>query len=173
MTGGKHYLHSMRLIASILVVITLAANLQGKDQKSIEQLRSEAEKAGSLHQSLLYAELAERLVDQADQQFTQGESVKGQATVQEILSAATRARDDGMRSHHKLKETEIHLRQTQRRLESMRRTLSAEDRPEVEAVEKKLADYRQDLLNAMFSPHHEKPAEKDKDKENKTEEKKP
>ena len=104
---------------------------------------------------MLYAELAERLVEQADQQFIQGESVKGQATVQEILNVATRARDGGVSSRRKLKETEIHLRQTQRHLENVRRTLSAEDRPEVEAVEKKLADFRQDLLNAMFSPHRD------------------
>ena len=101
---------------------------------------------------MLYAQLAERLVEQADQQFTQGESVKGQATVQEILDVATKARDGGVSSRRKLKETEIHLRQTQRHLENVRRTLSAEDRPEVEAVEKKLADFRQELLNAMLSP---------------------
>jgi hypothetical protein len=109
---------------------------------------------------LLYAELADRLVDQADQQFTQGESVKGQATVQEILSSASRARDGGVSSRRKLKEIEIHLRQTQRHLENVRRTLSVEDRPQLEAVEKKLADFRQDLLNAMFSPRSERKAEK-------------
>jgi hypothetical protein len=150
----------MRHVASFLVVLTLAAAMHGKDQKSLEQLRTEAEKASGGHQALLYAELADRLVDQADQQFTQGESVKGQATVQEILSAATKARDGGMSSRRKLKETEIHLRQTQRHLENVRRTLSAEDRPELEKVEKKLADFRQDLLNAMFSPRKEKEEKK-------------
>jgi len=150
----------MRRLASILVVLALSVAMHGKDQKTLEQLRAEAEKAGGGHQALLYAELADRLVDRADQQFTQGESVKGQATVQEILSAATKARDGGVSSRRKLKETEIHLRQTQRHLENMRRTLSAEDRPEVEAVEKKLADFRQDLLNAMFSPRKEREKEK-------------
>jgi hypothetical protein len=145
----------MRPLGSILVVLTLAAALHGKDQKSVDQLRAEAEKASGGHQALLYAELAERLVDQADQQFTQGESVKAQATIQEILSVATKARDGGVSSRRKLKETEIHLRLTQRRLEDVRRTLSADDRPEVEAVEKKLSDFRQDLLNAMFSPRKE------------------
>lgn len=145
----------MRRLALFLAVLTLAASLYGKDQKSLDQLRTDAEKAGGGHQALLYAELAERLVDQADQQFTQGESVKGEATVQEILSASTKARDGGLSTRHKLKEIEIHLRQTQRHLENVRRTLSVEDRPEVEAVEKKLADYRQDLLNAMFSPRKE------------------
>ena len=150
----------MRRLASILVVLTLAAALHGKDQKSLDQLRAEAQKASGGHQALLYAELAERLVDQADQQFTQGESVKAQATIQEILSVATKARDGGVHSRRKLKETEIHLRLTQRRLEDVRRTLSADDRPEVEAVEKKLSDFRQDLLNAMFSPRKEEEKKK-------------
>jgi hypothetical protein len=150
----------MRRLASILVVLTLAAALHGKDQKSLDQLRAEAQKASGGHQALLYAELAERLVDQADQQFTQGESVKAQATIQEILSVATMARDGGVHSRRKLKETEIHLRLTQRRLEDVRRTLSADDRPEVEAVEKKLSDFRQDLLNAMFSPRKEEEKKK-------------
>jgi hypothetical protein len=150
----------MRQLASILVVLTLSTALYGKDQKSVDQLRAEAEKAGGGHQALLYAELAERLVDQADQQFTQGESVKAQATIQEILSVATKARDGGVSSRRKLKETEIHLRLTQRRLEDVRRTLSADDRPEVEAVEKKLSDFRQDLLNAMFSPRKEEEKKK-------------
>jgi hypothetical protein len=150
----------MRQLASILVVLTLSTALYGKDQKSVDQLRAEAEKAGGGHQALLYAELAERLVDQADQQFTQGESVKAQATIQEILSVATKARDGGVSSRRKLKETEIHLRLTQRHLEDVRRTLSADDRPEVEAVEKKLSDFRQDLLNAMFSPRKEEEKKK-------------
>jgi hypothetical protein len=126
--------------------------MHGKEQKTLDQLRAEAEKASGGHQAMLYAQLAERLVEQADQQFIQGESVKGQATVQEILNVATKARDGGISSRRKLKETEIHLRQTQRHLENVRRTLSAEDRPEVEAVEKKLSDFRQELLNLMFSP---------------------
>jgi hypothetical protein len=150
----------MRQLASILVVLTLSTALYGKDQKSVDQLRAEAEKAGGGHQALLYAELAERLVDQADQQFTQGESVKAQATIQEILSVATKARDGGVSSRRKLKETEIHLRLTQRHLEDVRRTLSVDDRPEVEAVEKKLSDFRQDLLNAMFSPRKEEEKKK-------------
>jgi hypothetical protein len=145
----------MRILASILVVLTLAGTFHARDEKSLEQLRAEAEKASGGQQALLYAEIAERLVDQANQEFTNGESVKGHATVQEVLSTATKARDGGVNSRKKLKEIEIHLRQTQRQLENVRRTLSAEDRPEVEAVEKKLADFRQDLLNAMFSPRKE------------------
>ena len=55
---------------------------------------------------------------------------------------------------------EIHLRETQRHLDNVRRTLAAEDRPPLEAVEKKLADFRQDLLNEMFAPKKKKERDK-------------
>ena len=142
----------MRRLITIMLLLSLSAFAQ---KKTPEQLRSEAERASGGHQGMLYAELAERLVDVADQQFSAGESVKGQQTVQEILDSATRARDAGIGSRKKLKEIEIHLRVTQRHLEDVKRTLAAEDRPQLDAVEKKLADYRQDLLNAMFAPKKE------------------
>jgi hypothetical protein len=136
----------------VLLAFTLISLAQ---KKTLDQLKAETEKAGGAQQAKAYAELAERLVDVADQEFSNGESVKGQATVQEILEDATKAHDLAVSSRKKLKEIEILLRQTQRRLENVRRTLAAEDRPELEKVEKRLADYRQDLLNAMFSPRKE------------------
>jgi hypothetical protein len=141
----------MRTLLCILLLLTLVA-LAAAEKKTIEQLRAEAEKASGGHQGALYAELASRLVDVADQQFTAGDSGKGQQTVQEVLADATRAHDDAVRSRKKLKDVEIHLRETQRHLENVRRTLAAEDRPPLQAVEKKLADFRQDLLNVMFAP---------------------
>ena len=55
-----------------------------------------------------------------------------------------------MHSHGKMKETEIILRETQRRVEAVKRTLAAEDRPPLDQVEKKIEQYRQDLLDEMF-----------------------
>ncbi len=141
----------MRKLSCILLLLALVA-AAAAEKKTIEQLRAEAEKASGGHQGALYAELASRLVDVADQQFTAGDSSKGQQTVQEILADATKAHDDAVRTRKKLKDVEIHLRETQRHLENVRRTLAAEDRPPVDAVEKKLADFRQDLLNVMFAP---------------------
>lgn len=134
-------------------VILLALSLSAlAEKKTVDQLKAEAEKSSGGHQAELYAELAERLVDVADQQFTAGDSVKGQSTVQDILANATRAHDVAVSTQKKLKQVEIHLRETQRLLENVRRTLAAVDRPPLEAVEKKVADYRQDLLNEMFAP---------------------
>jgi hypothetical protein len=140
----------MRKTASILILLLLALTALA-DDKNIDQLKAEAERAGN-DQAKLCAEVAERLVSVADKQFTDGESVKGHATVQEILQYATRARELAIKTRKKMKETEIHLRRCRYALENMRRTLAAEDRPPVQAVEKKLEQFGEDILEAMFSP---------------------
>ena len=140
----------MQRRASILALFLLALTALA-DDRNIDQLRAEAERAGN-DQAKVCAEVAERLVSVADKQFTDGESVKGHATVQEILQYATRSRDLAVKTRKKMKETEIHLRRCRHALENMRRTLAAEDRPPVEAVEKKLEQFGQDILDAMFAP---------------------
>ncbi|HKW74967.1 MAG TPA: hypothetical protein VJN64_05530 [Terriglobales bacterium] len=143
-------------LAAALAAVMLGSLAHAK-QKSLEQLKVDAEKAHSGHRAELYSELALRTVDVANQQFTQGKSVEAQKTVQDILDYATKAHDAALEKHKKMKDTEIHLRETQRELENLRRTLAADDRPPVEAVEKTISDFRQDLLNAMFgSPRKEK-----------------
>jgi hypothetical protein len=138
----------------ILCLLSLAAlSLAAlSEEKTLDQLKAEAERADSGQQAKLCAQVAERLVSVADKQFTDGESVKGQATVQEVLAYATRARDLAIKTRKKMKDTEIHLRQCHRALENMRRTLAADDRPPVEAVEKKLEQFGEDVLEAMFTP---------------------
>ena len=145
----------MRKLSSIVLVMLLLLPAFAKD-KTVDQLKAEVQKSHGGHQAELYAELARRLVEVADQQFTAGDSTKGQATVQEILADATRAHDLAVSTRDKLKHVEIQLREAQRNLENVRRTLAAEDRPPVSAVENKLADFRQDLLNVMFAPKKKK-----------------
>ncbi len=124
--------------------------------KDLGKLKADAERAKGGEQAKLYAELADRLVDVADGEFSQGDAGKGQATVQEILQDATKAHDVALATHDNRKEVEIHLRQTQRHLESVKQTLAADDRPALDAVESKLAQLRQDLLDSMFAPNHKK-----------------
>jgi len=135
------------ILLPILLLLTLAA---AGDEKTLDQLKAEAEHSGS-DQPKLCAEVAERLVAVADKQFSDGESVKGHATVEEILRYANRAHDLAIQGRKKMKETEIHLRRCHHSLENMRRTLAAEDRPPVEAVEKKLEQLGEDILEAMFT----------------------
>jgi hypothetical protein len=136
----------------LTAVVLLFALLTSAEEKTVEQLKAEAERAESGQQGRLYAEIAARLVPVANKQFTDGESVKGHATVQEILQYGTKAHDLAIQSRKKMKETEKDLRLCRRLLESMRRTLAAEDRPAVEAVEKQMSELTQEVLESMFSP---------------------
>lgn len=141
---------------SIMIVVALALSANA-EQKTLDQLKTEAEHASPDQQGRLYAEIADSMVFVADKQFTDGESVKGHATVQEVLQYATRAHDLAIQTRKKMKETEKSLRQCRHRMENMRRTLAAEDRPKVEAVEKQLEKLTEEVLESMFAaPKKEK-----------------
>jgi hypothetical protein len=139
----------MRTLAAFGLAFLLVTGARAA-QKDLQQLKAEAAKATGAHQARLYAEIAESLVDTANEQFNQGQSVKGHETVQEILDYAVKAHDGALGSKSNRKEVEILLRNTQRHLENVKRTLAAEDRPALDAVEKKLEALRQDLLDAMW-----------------------
>jgi succinate dehydrogenase/fumarate reductase-like Fe-S protein len=141
---------------SIMIVVALALSANA-EQKTLDQLKTEAEHASPDQQGRLYAEIADSMVFVADKQFTDGESVKGHATVQEVLQYATKAHDLAIQTRKKMKETEKSLRQCRHRMENMRRTLAAEDRPKVEAVEKQLEKLTEEVLESMFAaPKKEK-----------------
>lgn len=149
-----------RRLTPFALLFSLLASGLAPAPKDLGKLKADAEKAKGGAQAKLYAELADRLVDVADGEFNQGDSSKGQTTVQEIMQDATKAHDVALASRDNRKEVEIYLRQTQRHLESVKQTLAAEDRPALDAAEKKLAQLRQDLLDSMFAPNHKKKEEK-------------
>src|SRR5215469_4703709 len=135
---------------TITIVVLLMLSTMLLAQRSIDGLKEEADRATGGHQAKLSSELAQTLVGVADQQFTDGNADQGQATVQDILKYAQKARDAAVKSHDQLKQTEIRLRETQRRLDSLKRTSSVDDRPPLDNVEKQIEQFRQDLLDAMF-----------------------
>ncbi len=143
----------MGKVAAIFLALLLVASVRAehKDQ-NLERMKAEAMKSSGGQQAKLYAELAESLVEVANQQFDQGESAKGHATVLEILGYAGKAHDAALSAKSNRKEVEIHLRNTQRHLENVKRTLAAEDRPALDQVEKKIEQLRQDLLDSMWAP---------------------
>lgn len=143
-------------ISTVLLFSLLIAASVGAAEKNLESLKAEAAKAHGGKQGQLYAEIAKSLVEVANRQFDQGDSVQGHATVQEILEDAIKAHDLGISARDKRKEIEIHLRETQHSLENMKRTLAAVDRPPIDQVEKKLEQLRQELLESMFSPEKKK-----------------
>jgi hypothetical protein len=138
------------MVTRLLILFALLMSLPASAQNELDKLKADAEKAQGGQQGKIYAQLAEKLVVVADQQFSSGNSVQGHATVQDVLEYATKAHDVALRTRDDRKQVEILLRQTQRHLEDVKRTLAAEDRPALDEVEKKLAQFRQELLDSMF-----------------------
>ena len=141
----------MRKIFPIAIVLLFTLALRAAD-KTVDQLKTEAEHADAGQQGKLYAEIAVKLVAVADRQFTDSQSVKGHETVQEILQYAIKAHDLAIQTRKKMKETEKDLRLCHRNLENMKHTLAAEDRPKIEEVEKQVEKLTEEVLESMFAP---------------------
>lgn len=140
----------MRKLLPIILFALFAAVVYG-EQKTVDQLIAEAEHADPGQQGHLYAEIAQKLVAVADKQFTDSQSVKAHETVDQILQYATKSHDLVIQTRKKMKEAEKELRLCNRNLENMKRTLAAEDRPQVEAVQKKIEQLTEEVLEAMFA----------------------
>ena len=142
----------MRRFAFIGVLLVLAVAMPAFAQRSLEAMMAEADQAQGAHQATLCVQLSDQLVTLADQQFKEGESQHGLMTVQKAFKYAIKAHDATIKSHSRMKETEIHLREIQRHLESVKRIVPADDRPQLDEVEKRIAQMRQDILDEMFAP---------------------
>jgi len=129
---------------------------ESPEQKKVDKLREEAEKADGGKQAERYAELAQALIDLADRQFSAAQSVAGHQSIQQMLEAAQKAHYLAIESHNKLKQVDIKLREAERRLGNVRHTLAMEDRPTLESAEQKISALRQDIINTMFPPTRKK-----------------
>ena len=135
-------------MAVLLMLLPVAAVAQ----RNLEAMMAEADQAQGAHQATLCAQVADQLITLADQQYKAGNSAQALTTVQISFKYAIKARDAAIKSHGKMKETEIHLRELQRRVDTLKRTVDAEDRWQLDEVEKRIAQLRQDILDAMFAP---------------------
>ena len=138
-------------IARLASPIILMTALWASPPPSIDVLKAKAQQAQDGERGRLYAEVARELVEVADRHYIDGDVDKAEHTVREIVDYASKARESLRGSKRKLKETEILLRKSQRRLEDMRRTLAASDQPKVQEAIGKLELIRRELLDQMFS----------------------
>ena len=135
----------------IMFALLSAVSLPGADhQADYAALKSRAAAAKVTDQDKIYAQLAMSAAAVANDHYTAGDVNKAQATIDEAVSYAEKARDAALHTNKNLKQTEITLRETSRRLEDLRRTLALEDRPYVETAINRIENVRKDLLDQMF-----------------------
>lgn len=148
---ARPQLRMVLLIVSTLLCASVGASAQKQVQISrLDELKAKLEKTEEHNRSKLYSEIARELTEIANQHFTSGDLDKGQATIQEVVGYAEKASAAAKLKNKKLKDTEINLRKTARRLEEVERTLAVEDRPPVNAAVERLDAIRKELLEYLL-----------------------
>ena len=138
----------LRIPLAVLLLSALA--VASNPEESLDALKTRAENARPQDQGHLFATIALREVKEADHFYTEGDVTNATKAVDDVVRYAARATEAAQKSGKHLKDTEILLRQTARRLDDVRKTLSFEDRPYVEAAVKQVEKLRQKLLEQMF-----------------------
>ena len=141
-----------KLVISVaLFSLMLSALAAARDDEPIEKLIERANSAGD-HKAELYAKVARREVEIANEEFVKGEVQQAFAAVKAVSEYSDKALQAAHQYRKKLKETELTLRATSRRLNDVEQTLAFEDRPLVKQVVEHVEDIRTDLLHLMFAP---------------------
>jgi len=141
----------MRWLHILLAVFLLLALASAKSKEEpLETLKARAENARLHDQPRLFAAIARREVGEADRFYTAGDIPSARKAVDEVVRYAGRATQAAQKSGKHLKDTEILLRETGRRLDDVRKTVNFEDRPPVEAAVQQVENFRRQLLDQMF-----------------------
>jgi hypothetical protein len=141
----------MRWLHIPLAVLLLSAFAVAKSADDpLDALKARAENAKPQDQARLFATIARREVNEADRLYTEGDITNATKAVDDVVHYAARATEAALKSGKHLKDTEILLRATARRLDDVRKTLNFEDRPYVDTAVKQVEKLRQQLLDHMF-----------------------
>src|SRR5437879_5324772 len=116
----------------------------------IEEMKSHAERMNSADRARIYADIARDLVELANQQFTDGQVEKAQSSIKEAVTYSEKSAASAQEKGKKIKNTEITLRETARRIEEVRRTLAVDDQPPLVTAVARIEELRRQLLDHMF-----------------------
>ncbi|MGH9493332.1 MAG: hypothetical protein ACRD2K_07500 [Terriglobales bacterium] len=145
---------SLRTPAFLLLAPLACLALVGE---TLEELKAKAAAATGGEQAILCARVAREEVELANQHFTDGNVDQGHAAVRDAVAYAEKARDAARTSRKKIKQTEISIGKTARRLSDIGKTLAVDDRPAVEQAVKELEHIQDQLLEAMFGEGRKQP----------------
>jgi hypothetical protein len=138
------------LAITLLLSSTVLYAWAGWDDEPIEKLIARAE-TRSDSQAEHCADVARREVEIANQYYSSGDVEKAEDAVKLTVTYSQKALDAGKRTRKKLKETDLTLRKTSRRLSDVEQTLAFEDKPLVKDAVEKIEHVRSQLLTLMFA----------------------
>ncbi len=130
--------------------LALAAAGLAKEKESIEQLKARAEQAKPQDQPRLFMDVAERQVESADKLYSDGDSDKGKAAIEDATNCAEKAGQAAITTGKQLKRTEIAVRKLSDRMQGIWHSLAVDDRPPLKAATERLEKLDSMLLDRMF-----------------------
>ena len=95
-------------------------------------------------------ELVRELVEQFNNQMNAGELQPAQRTLDDIGTYADKAREAAKNSHHKLKQAELTLHKSARRLADIAQSLAAENRQAITTIVNRIEAADDEILNQVF-----------------------
>ena len=129
---------------------TSAAQAYVPDTHMMADLEQRAMMANPREQTLLYADLADKMTLLASRQIADGEIENAEATLQK-LELCTAKMESNLQQSKSLKKTELLLHTTNRRLTDMARAASSEVKPHVQTALQRLNAAQASLLVAIFA----------------------
>jgi hypothetical protein len=136
----------------IIVMLFAVSALAADKEETLDQLKQRAERASQRDQPKLFLELAERQLKTADSAYNEGKVDQARTAVEEVAGFSEKAGTAAIATRNHLKQAEIRIRDMEHKLSDIRRTVSFDDRPPLEAAISRMEKIRGDLLKAMFGP---------------------
>jgi|tagenome__1003787_1003787.scaffolds.fasta_scaffold20687645_2 hypothetical protein len=139
-----------KLLILVVVGISLAALAKDKVPESMDELKARAAATTDKNKQVeLYVELSKRELEAANDVYnTSADQAK--SLFEGSAESATAAARLAIESNHKLKQTEIKLRELSHRMNDIRRTWAFEDRAPLDPAIQQVESARNKLLDRMF-----------------------
>jgi hypothetical protein len=141
---------------AILLCITTATPARAAtdevilNESALTQLEARAQAAQPREQCFLYAELVHDLTEIAGKQIADGETAQASATIRRIDGFAQKIHMTLARDTKRLKNAEMLMHHTTRRLADILHVASNDDRPVLQATLQRLDTVQTELLTQVF-----------------------
>ena len=135
----------------LMVALCFTAFTSLAAQQAPPDLQAQAEAAEGKKRAELFMEVSEQRLAQASRLFGEGKPEEAHEVVKKAVVASEQAGEAARKSHKRLKQTEISVRQLARRLTDLAATLPFDDREAIKPSVLKLEDIRRQLLDEMFA----------------------
>jgi hypothetical protein len=134
-----------------MVILLTASVLAGASRdQSLQDMVAQADAARVEDQPNLYMRIVERQLKTVDNLYYEGKVDQGNEAVRDIVTFSDKAQNAAIKSHKKVKNTEIALRKTAAKLRDIRHTLTLDEQPPVQEAAEHLEKLRSDLLAHLF-----------------------